>query len=106
MTNLIGTYKYASNEIKGFSLSTLAKGEKDDCFVRAVAAATNVTYDVAHAYVKDFFGRQDKRGTNFVSDNGAIQDTRKCSYLGIKGRPSKRWCGFCHSGFKLARDKC
>ena len=67
MTNLIGTYKYASNEIKGFSLSTLAKGEKDDCFVRAVAAATNVTYDVAHAYVKDFFGRQDKRGTNFVS---------------------------------------
>lgn len=67
MTNSIGTYKYASNEIKGYSSSTLAKGEKDDCFVRAVASATDVSYEVAHAYVKDFFGRQDKKGTNFVS---------------------------------------
>jgi len=42
--------------------SVLAKGEKNDCSVRAVANAFNVTYDVAHAFCSNELGRKAKRG--------------------------------------------
>jgi len=42
--------------------SLLAKGEKNDCSVRAVANAFNVTYDVAHAFCSNELGRKAKRG--------------------------------------------
>jgi len=63
MSNLIGTYKYASTEIKGYSLSSIAKGEKNDCFVRAIASATDTNYDTAHSFVKEKFGRPNGKGT-------------------------------------------
>lgn len=66
MSNLIGTYKYASKEIKGYSNSEIAKSEKNDCFVRAVAAATGVDYDTSHSFVKDQFGRKSKKGTENI----------------------------------------
>lgn len=66
MNNLIGTYKYASKEIKGYSNSEIAKSEKNDCFVRAIAAATDVKYDVAHTFVKENFNREDKKGTEGI----------------------------------------
>jgi len=50
--------KYASFD------SQLAKSEKNDCFVRSVASAADIAYNVAHSFVKDVFGRVDKRGTN------------------------------------------
>ncbi len=37
MNNSILSYSYASNEIKGYQTSEVAKNEKNDCFVRAVA---------------------------------------------------------------------
>ena len=64
MTNSIGTYKYSSTEIKGYSISKIAKTEKNDCFVRALAAATNMNYDTIHSFVKDTFGREKGRGTD------------------------------------------
>ena len=68
MSNLkVGTYKYASTEIKGYSNSQIAKNETNDCFVRAVASATDVNYDTAHQYVKEVFGREDKKGTEFTN---------------------------------------
>ena len=68
MSNLkVGTYKYASTEIKGYSNSQIAKNETNDCFVRAVASATDVNYDTAHGYVKEVFGREDKKGTEFTN---------------------------------------
>ena len=55
MNNSILSYSYASNEIKGYQTSEIAKNEKNDCFVRAVAAATGSHYDTAHEYVKENF---------------------------------------------------
>ena len=66
MNNSILSYSYASNEIKGYNLSEIAKNEKNDCFVRAVAAATGSNYDAAHSFVKEKFGRKNGKGTELV----------------------------------------
>ena len=47
--------------------STLAKNEKGDCAVRAVAAATNSTYEIAHQYVEKVFKRKPRRGVKGFS---------------------------------------
>ena len=60
-------YVYASEVINSYKESAKAKNEKNDCFVRAVAAASGSSYDAAHAYVKEVFGRQDRQGTQFVT---------------------------------------
>ena len=44
--------------------SKLAKEEKDDCFVRSLAVASGSNYQSAHQFVKDEFGREDKKGTS------------------------------------------
>jgi len=41
----------------------LAKSETNDCVVRAVAAAFELEYDAAHAWIKDKFNRKNKKGT-------------------------------------------
>ena len=46
--------------------SLLAKGEKNDCFVRACANAFNITYDVAHGFVAKEFKRKARKGTKGV----------------------------------------
>ena len=43
--------------------SIIAKGEKGDCFVYAMAAAFDLPYDEAHQVVKEKFNRQDRKGT-------------------------------------------
>jgi len=43
--------------------SKLAKNEKNDCFVRALAVATGSAYETAHEKAKSSFGRPDKKGT-------------------------------------------
>ena len=53
-----------SSSIKGISASKIAKKEKNDCFVRALAAATGQDYDTAHEVVRLNFGRKAKKGTN------------------------------------------
>lgn len=40
--------------------------ETNDCFVRAVQAATGVPYRDAHAYVERVYGRKARRGTHGV----------------------------------------
>jgi len=66
MNSKILSYSYASNEIKGYQTSEIAKNEKNDCFVRAVAAATGSHYDSAHKYVKENFNRENGKGTELV----------------------------------------
>jgi len=44
--------------------SQLAKNEKNDCFVRTLAVASGSTYETAHSFCKDNFGREDKKGTS------------------------------------------
>ena len=49
--------------------SNVAKGEKNDCVVRAFANACDVSYEAAHATVKQVFDRKDGRGVqlfNFI----------------------------------------
>lgn len=67
MQNKVLDYNYASNEIKGYGNSQIAKKEKNDCFVRAVAAATGSHYDKAHEFVKSNFARKEGKGTEFTS---------------------------------------
>jgi len=47
--------------------SKLAREEKNDCFVRSLAVASGSQYETTHQFVKDEFGREDKKGTeNFA----------------------------------------
>ena len=46
--------------------SLLAKGEKNDCVVRACANAFNITYDIAHKFVAVEFKRKARKGTKKV----------------------------------------
>ena len=41
----------------------MAAGEKNDCAVRAMANAFNISYDVAHAFTAKEFKRKARRGT-------------------------------------------
>jgi hypothetical protein len=56
-------YTSTSVAIVGYSDSKLAKSEKRDCVVRAVASASGMTYDKAHKWVGETFNRKNKRGT-------------------------------------------
>ena len=76
MNKSILSYSYASNEIKGYKESEIAKSEKNDCFVRAVASATGSHYDSAHSFVKENFDRKNKKATFFMSDTmKKLEDT-------------------------------
>ena len=56
-------YEATSTAIKGYSDSEIAKHEKGDCVVRAFASSFDISYDKAHKYVAEKFGRKPKRGT-------------------------------------------
>ena len=56
-------YEKTGNAIKGYTESAIAKGESGDCVVRAFASSFDVSYDYAHKYVADEFGRKPKKGT-------------------------------------------
>jgi hypothetical protein len=60
-------YISESDSIIGWSNSPLAQTEMNDCFVRAVAAATGSAYDEAHKYVAEVFNRRPKQGTVYVA---------------------------------------
>lgn len=55
--------KFANDGIIGYSDSKIAQSESNDCFVRTVAAALEISYDDAHAYVAKEYGRKDREGT-------------------------------------------
>ena len=47
--------------------SEIAKGEKNDCVVRAVANACDVNYEQAHKYVAETFDREEGKGVTGFS---------------------------------------
>ena len=57
-----------STGIIGYSESSIAKSERNDCFVRAVASAYEISYDDAHKWVADNFKRENRKGTMNVVD--------------------------------------
>jgi len=67
----------SSKAIKGYTESKIAKSEKNDCVVRAIASAADMDYDSAHQFVKETFKRKNGKGTfglgtgmNLLSKNG------------------------------------
>ena len=56
-------YCTTGTAIKGYSDSLIARGETNDCVVRAFASSFEVSYDYAHKFVKEKFGRKDRQGT-------------------------------------------
>ena len=48
--------------------SLIAKGEKNDCVVRACANAFNITYDVAHSFTAKNFKRKFRKGAKMTAD--------------------------------------
>ena len=63
-------FKKSTSTVKGYNSSKLAKSEKNDCFVRALAAATDSDYDLAHKYVKKTFKRKKGKGVQFLEGHG------------------------------------
>ena len=53
----------SSDHIVGYNESTIAKGETNDCVVRAIASTFGLPYDISHKFVADEFGRQNRKGT-------------------------------------------
>ena len=51
-----------TSSIKGIKCSEIAKSENNDCFVRALAAATDQDYDTTHEVVRTKFDRKSKKG--------------------------------------------
>lgn len=60
-----------------------AKGESNDCVVRAVMNAFEVSYDTAHEFVASKFGRQPGKGT-FGTRFGFVQMANGDTVLGKK----------------------
>ena len=60
-------YEQTSKAIKGYVDSEIAKGEKNDCVVRAFASSFGISYDKAHSFVGKFFKRQPRKGTYLTS---------------------------------------
>lgn len=60
-------YESTGTAIKGYRDSEIAKGETNDCVVRAFASSFDVSYDFAHKYVEEEFKRKPKRGTFFTA---------------------------------------
>ena len=56
-------YTANSIAIKGYSESPLAKSERADCVVRAIASAFDIQYDKAHTWVQKTFNRKPKKVT-------------------------------------------
>ena len=56
-------YCNTEKAIKGYEESQIAKNEKNDCVVRAFASCFDVSYNYAHGYVRDNFGRNNRQGT-------------------------------------------
>jgi hypothetical protein len=56
-------YTATSLAIKGYSESPLAKSERADCVVRAIASAFDIQYDKAHTWVQKTFNRKPKKVT-------------------------------------------
>jgi hypothetical protein len=71
-------YIQTSTAIIGYSDSAIAKNERNDCFVRAVASSFDCSYDTAHSWVKEKFQRVNRKGTmNVVSKMRKMCDDKE-----------------------------
>jgi len=85
--------KFQDSHKIAVSQSNLATREDNDCVVRAFMAVLDVSYDVAHGWVKKHMNRKFKRGTytavNIVNVLGKVKNGYKLSAYGC--HPDKKW---------------
>lgn len=84
-------YCKTSEGIIGYSESIIAKGETNDCVVRAFASCFDLQYDKAHKFVKEKFNRADRQGTfrtvykmTEIANKGQQINFKKVKCLGDK----------------------
>jgi hypothetical protein len=53
----------SADHIIGYKESNVARSERNDCVVRAIASTFGLEYDVAHKFVAKEFGRETGKGT-------------------------------------------
>jgi len=63
MKKVINKVEVVSTTSLSLATSEMAKREKNDCVVRAIASAFDVSYDLAHSFCAVNFKRQVGRGT-------------------------------------------
>jgi hypothetical protein len=88
-------YEMTSKAIKGYSDSAIAKGETNDCVVRAFASSFEIPYDAAHEYVATYFNRKPRRGTFGTSlklvkmaNEEVVVNEKKVHLVGYRFTPS------------------
>ena len=90
----------SSEHITGYNESKIAKGERNDCVVRAIASTFDFPYDVAHKFVATEFDRQPGKGTfntskklseryHIMGKNYGIITKEYLMYPGSKAHQSK-----------------
>jgi hypothetical protein len=79
-------YEATSKAIQGYTESVIAKSETNDCVVRAFASAFDISYDRAHKYIKEKFGRKDRQGTygTVLTLNKMVEENTQVNYKKVK----------------------
>ena len=89
--------------IIGYSESVIAKSETNDCFVRAVASAYEIPYDDAHTWVKEKFGRKNRKGTMAVSCKMATMSSLGQTFNGKSIKPIEKLRSYDSVNMKMKR---
>ena len=67
--------------------SAIGKNEKNDCVVRSFMAALDTSYDSAHAFVKKYLKRENRRGTytsiHLPEVIGKVKNGKKIKMYGV-----------------------
>lgn len=76
----------SAKEVLSSSGSIIASSETKDCFVYAFATAFEMSYDEAHATVKERFNREDKKGVSSKMIDRKFNEMFDSSDLNVNGR--------------------
>jgi hypothetical protein len=87
--------------------SKLAQSEDNDCVVRAFMAALDISYDQAHAWVKNELKRQNRKGTSMYNNSkniiGKTKNGKKINFIG--SHPSKDYYKHSFGSDKVLANK-
>ena len=76
----------SAKEVLKSSESIIASSETNDCFVYAFATAFEMSYDDAHAAVKERFNREDKKGASSRMIDRRFNEMFDSSDLNVNGK--------------------
>lgn len=96
-------YIQTSTAIIGYSDSLIAKSETNDCFVRAVASAYDISYDKAHEWVRKYFKRKNNKGTSNVVLYMELFSIQKKVLNGKRSKSIQELRSYDSTNFKMKR---